>query len=68
VLKNRFRQLIGLLIIVLFVMAVVQYIRQLAGNPHVLSALAWGLGLLLLPAAGLAVAWWAERRARTRGE
>lgn len=49
-------------------MAVVQYIRQLAGNPHVLSALAWGLGLLLLPAAGLAVAWWAERRARTRGE
>jgi len=68
VLKNRFRQLIGLLIVGLFAVAVVQYLRQTAGSPHLVSAVASGLGLLLFLAAVLTAAWWATQRARARGE
>ncbi|WP_374711746.1 hypothetical protein [Symbiobacterium terraclitae] len=67
-LKNRFRQLIGLLVVGLFAVAVVQFLRQTAGSPHLGSAVASGLGLLFFLAAVLAVAWWAARRARARGE
>lgn len=68
VLKNRFRQLVGLLIVVLFAVAIRQYLRQTAGSPHLVSAVASGLVLLLFLAAVLTAAWWASRRARARGE
>ncbi len=68
VLKNRFRKLIGLLVLALFGVAVAQYFRQMAGNPYVLSALGSGMWMLLLLAAVLAAVWWADRRSRVRGE
>ena len=67
-LKNRFRQLVGLLVVSLFAVALVQYVRQTAGSPYLASALGSGLGLLLFLAAVLTAAWWAARRASARGE
>lgn len=66
VLKNVFRKVIGLLVVALFAMGVVQYVRQTAGSPYVWSALASGLWILLPLAAAIGAAWWADRRARAR--
>ncbi|OTA40661.1 MAG: hypothetical protein A6D92_14695 [Symbiobacterium thermophilum] len=65
-LKNVFRKVIGLLVVALFAMGVVQYVRQTAGSPYVWSALASGLWILLPLAAAIGAAWWADRRARAR--
>ncbi|MFZ5815883.1 MAG: hypothetical protein ACOY93_11340 [Bacillota bacterium] len=67
-LKNRFRQLIGILVLLVFGVAVVQFFRQTRGNEHVLGALTSGLWLLALIALVVGLAWFADRRMRRRGE
>lgn len=66
-LKNRFRKLVGVLILLVFALAVVQFTRQTAGNAFVGPALLSGLGFLAFLAAVLGLAYWADRRTRQAG-
>ncbi|MFZ5824658.1 MAG: hypothetical protein ACOY94_10050 [Bacillota bacterium] len=67
-LKNTFRKLIGILILLVFGVAVFQFIRQTGDNEHVLAAVASGMWLLAFFAAVIGLAWWVDRRMRRRGE
>lgn len=67
-LKNTFRKLVGILILLVFGVAVFQFIRQTIGNEHVLAAISSGMWLLAFFAAVVGLAWWADRRMRRRGE
>lgn len=67
-LKNRFRRLVGILLIVVFAVAVVQYFRQTSGNPYVGAALTSGMWLLAVLSAVIGLAWWVDRRKQTRGD
>jgi hypothetical protein len=67
-LKNTFRKLVGILILIVFGVAVFQFTRQTSGNQYVLGALGSGLWLLAPMVAVIGLAWWADRRMRRRGE
>lgn len=67
-LKNRFRKLVGILLIIVFAIAVVQYFRQTSGNPYAVAALTSGMWLLAFLASVVGLAWWVDRRKQARGE
>lgn len=67
-LKNTFRKLVGLLILIVFGVAVFQFTRQTSGNEYVSGALLSGLQVLAPFAVVIGLAWWADRRMRSRGE
>lgn len=67
-LKNTFRKLVGILILIIFGVAVFQFTRQTSGNEHVAPALTSGIWLLSFLAVVIGLAWWVDRRKRARGE
>lgn len=67
-LKNTFRKLVGLLILIVFGVAVIQFTRQTSGNEYIPGALFSGLQILAFFAVVIGLAWWADRRIRRRGE
>lgn len=67
-LKNTFRKLVGILILIVFGVAVIQFTRQTSGNEHLLGALGSGFWVLAPMVAVIGLAWWADRRMRRRGE
>ena len=68
VLKNRFRKLVGILLIIVFAVAVVQYFRQTSGSPYMVAALTSGMWLLAVLAAVVGLAWWVDRRKHSKGD
>lgn len=67
-LKNRFRKLVGILLVAVFGVAVFQYFRQTAGNQYVVAAFSSGLWLLVFLAVIIGLAWTVDRRKRQRGD
>lgn len=67
-LKNTFRKLVGVLVLIVFGVAVFQFIRQTTGNQYVLGALTSGMWLLGFFAVIIVLAGWVDRRKRRRGE
>lgn len=65
-LKNTFRKVVAVLVLLLFGAAVAQFTRQTAGDPNVAAALVSGLWLLTPIAAVVGLAWWADLRMRGR--
>lgn len=67
-LRNSFRKFTGILILLVFGVAVFQFSRQMTGDANVLGALSSGAWLLAFFAAVVGLAWLADRRLRQRGE
>ncbi len=67
-LKNTFRKLVGILVVIVFGIAVFQFSRQTAGNEYVSGALVSGIWVLAFLAAIIGLAAWVDRRKRRQGE
>lgn len=67
-LRNRFRKLVGVLILLVMGVAVFQYLRQTSGNQYVADAIFSGLKLLLALALILWLVWLYDRRLKKREE
>ncbi len=66
-LKNTFRKLMGLIILIVFGVAIVRFVQQTQGNEYVGGALASGLKLLLFLALLLYVVFLIDRRMKRQG-
>ncbi len=67
-LKNTFRKLVGILILVVFGVAIYRYAQQTSGNPYVAGAIFSGAKFLLFIALVLWVVYMADRRMKKREE
>lgn|GEM_PF-1814068 len=67
-LKNTFRRLVGILILVVFGIAIFQFSRQTAGNAYLWDALSAGFWLVVFLFAIVGLAGWVDRRKRRHGE
>jgi di/tricarboxylate transporter len=62
VLRNTFRKVVGVVILLVFGLAVVRFAQQTAGNPHVGGAVASGFKFILFLALVLGLVYLADRR------
>lgn len=67
-LRNKFRKFVGILILVVFGVAIYRYAQQTSGNPYVSGAIFSGLKFLLFLALVLWVVYLADRRMKKREE
>lgn len=67
-LRNRFRKLVGVLILLVMGVAVFQYLRQTSGNEYVVDAIFSGMKFLLVLALVLWLVWLYDRRLKKRAE
>jgi threonine/homoserine/homoserine lactone efflux protein len=65
-LRNRFRKGMGLIILVLFFVAIGRYFAQTAGNPYLWSALSAGLVFTLFLAVVVGAVYLIDRRIKKR--
>ncbi|MDF2631186.1 MAG: hypothetical protein K0R39_5017 [Symbiobacteriaceae bacterium] len=65
-LKNTFRKFTGILILLVFGVAVIQYFRQTASDPYLWDALGFGSKIILFLALVLWVVFLADRRMKKR--
>lgn len=65
-LRNTFRKAVGMLILMVFGLAIFRFAAQTQGNPYVGSALAFGFKVILVLALALALAYLFDRRIRNR--
>lgn len=67
-LRNKFRKLVGIIILAVFGLAVYRYAVQTSGNPYVAGAIFSGVKFLLFLALVLWVVYLADRRMKKREE
>ncbi|HYF94357.1 MAG TPA: hypothetical protein VD969_19225 [Symbiobacteriaceae bacterium] len=65
-LRNTFRRVLGILILLVMGVAVVQFIRQTSANPFVGNALTFGLKVVLFLALVLWIVFMVDRRVNKR--
>lgn len=65
-LKNTFRRVTGILVLLVFGVAVFQFVRQTSDNPYLGNALAFGLKVILFLALVLWVVFLFDRRLKKR--
>ena len=65
-LRNKFRKIMGVVVVLVMGVAIWQYIRQTSGNEYVAGALFSGLKFLLFLALVLWLVYFFDRRSRKR--